>query len=416
MPAFHCPSCGKAFQVPDAQAGVARRCMACGGELTIPSVGTDVAAIAATDGVLGSADVEMVATNAAGEVKVDPSHAIGLPARRLPRVDPLVEGRPFNGIDEVARRRRNIFLIGAMLAVGFLMPVLIPEIKGQFEWKLSFASIERLFDSTSTPWEKVMLVYPLAAGLGTMILAAAALPRLRGTVMMVLSIAPIVALFLEPDFKAAWQLYGPDVMDAGVISALLLLLGLGGVFIGSRTRFYRPSQTHAFLIGAIGGLAATIFWIIPIDGRPPIATPVEMFMTSIIGGIGAVIAVGLLIVSCVICLINTPNQHPARASKLGAVAFRCLCGFVVILPTTFTVVVAVEVFQFEGELFLVAGVVMGMAKAIAWLGGLLLLLPTGLTDVLIGQPVTDPNGCAACGYDLRASEDRVCPECGHRNR
>ena len=343
----------------------------------------------------------------------EPTHSTRRPINRAAR-DPILESRPHAPYEEVQRRKRNILILGIVLITVFFLPTCQANYRGG-GMKLTFMNIEALFTSRVDAMTKFMMLYPLLAGIAVAVVAFKMTPPWRGIVLMLLGLAPVVVSLLDPATLNVFRSAGPDLGSIG-ITMFLFFLGGAGVFIGSRARWYRPQLTTAFIIGAIGGVMLIISFFVPTKGEMMIQAPFEMMDKSVMGGLGILIAFCLFIGAGVFCLINVPGRALSQASRLSGIAFRALVGATVIFPTTGMLAGMIAAMQRGGDITVGLAIIWMMLKIIAWFVGIFLLLPIGITDAMVDVPVTDPDGCSSCGYDLRGnSGGGVCPECGHVN-
>ena len=425
---FNCPSCGHAYQVGDDKAGAKARCKNCGSAIEVPRSAAVTSFDLETLPALNESSKAEENARPFQDVRVSGDEAVAYdvaapspsasgqykPRYRRRGVDPLLEGRPYDGAGEVEARRRHITVLGIVLIVGFLMPTCVPT--GMGGTTLTFPNITGLGSDLLGVTAKLWLLYPLLAGIAAIVLAVTTLPPKRGVVLLAAGLIPIIVSFADSDILASLQgeMMGAAMTQAGVMS-LLLLLGSLGVYVGSRVRWYRPTLTYSYYIGMAGGIALILFCFVPMHGTMVVAVPFQAMKDSVIGGLGMLIAVGLLLTAAIVSLVNTPNQNPSGASNFANIAFRSLLGSWVILPATVIIAVGVQMMGMGGGFQFLFMAASGMLKGALWIGGVMLLTPMAGVDIMLGQPITDPHACVSCGYDLRGSHDRVCPECGHEN-
>ncbi len=440
-----CPSCGQGYRVNDDRAGGSAKCKKCGGVIMVPRPGTSVLdtdlelpitgasrsqgtskppRLPTSNTIPGPATAKSSNHDLPGNISDAGAHDIAAPApasseEYKPRyrrrgVDPLLEGRPYDGAAEVDARRRSIVVVGIVLIAGFLMPACEPTGMGGFE--ISFPNIAQLGSEFLGLTEKLMLLFPLMAGIGALALAATVLPPSRGIVLLVMGLVPVLVSFADSRVMSMFDdsMIGDSISQAGVMG-LLLVAGSTGIYVGSRVRWYRPSKLYSYYFGLAGAVALLLFLCLPVGGTMLIVTPFQVIKESFFGGLGMLIAVGLLLTSAVLSLVNTPNQNPSGASRIASIAFRCLLGSWVIVPSTLILALVGQGLQMGAPMTFLLTIVLGFFKIALWIGGMLLLTPMGAVDIMLGQPITDPHACVQCGYDLRGSRDRACPECGHQN-
>jgi len=415
---FNCPSCGQKYNVPADKAGVKAKCKKCGGVMTVPEPAED-AAIGVGDfhgtaprqapgpHAAASADPELDALAAAN--LADDTGDIPRPKRRPHSADKL-PGRPYSGAEEIAVRRRNLVIVGILLIVAFIMPSCAPSGRGGSE--IVILNIQGLFEGRVPIALKVLLLHPLLAGI-VCCLAHLFTPLVRGWINIGMGILPIVLVFLAvPDQvrdSLGETLSGTGGAE-GAIGFVLTVASFYGIFIGCRLRWYRPEMTGAYVGAAIGAVAGLIMLVLP-DARTGdigLIAPFKVMEIDGVIGFGSLLWVAAMIAAAVVALLNTPGRPLAQASVRANIAFWIYMGGLI---AVFTLVALRSMGMGMGaEMAMVIGI---MIKFGIWFGATAMLVPMGVIDAVLGEPVAGAGLCAACGYDLRGVAGRSCPECGH---
>lgn len=407
---FQCERCFETYRVDNAKAGERASCKVCGTEFTVPAappVPNNPAAVEST--ASSAADSEPpFGDMSAAPVSLNRDSALpGQTSISARGKRDAFRGRPFEPFDEEAQRKRSVFLLGVALVLGFLMPVCLSNPFGG-GIKVDFTNIVQL-TNTSDPLGIIFILYPLLAGIGLLLMGNVGTP-IRGRIMVVLGIIPVVVGAIGIVNSGVMRQI-PFVPTSAILVLLLSLLGVYGIYVGCRTRWYRPDLPAAYPISLTGGVAMLILLIAPFDGPPVVIAAFRALSINALTGLGVVISVLMLLAASLICLVNTSSRPPLTASNLSSLAFRLLLGSLVI-GFAFSMVIQLFGGATVGMILMVITV---SIKSMAWIGGILLLVPMGITDILIGTAEIDFNACMKCGYDLRASTNRVCSECGHPN-
>lgn len=428
---FQCKKCQSSYRVSDDKAGVKSRCKKCGEVFTVPDASNAPPPVSTSDGEQ-SASVAPVAsatsTNQTTNQTSLPPRPRAAPspsqagskhptAKTYTSVDSFtsdaartmaLRGRPFEPEREVKRRFAALMILGSMLIAGFLLPVFGAGPRGDF--RMEFVNLTALNQSPNV-MATVMMLYPIIAGILLLVIASSVEGPMRGVAMVFLGLVPVVYGVIEAVNSGVLRGFA-IVPQGSILIAMIMLIGLYGVFIGNRARWYRPDCKPAYVFALIGGCCLLVVLMAPLGEKPVFIEVFSALQGNIALGIGIIIPIYMMIAAGVISVINSHAKPLPTASNLGGWAFRLLLGSWVI---GFIVFLALQ-FMVQGLEVLELITVFSIAlKGICWAGGILLLLPLGVTDMLIGNPALDFNACVKCGYDLRANADRLCPECGTQN-
>ncbi len=416
---FECESCKAMYRVDDSKAGVKSKCKKCGQPITVPQAST---VAPPTKPKPPAPATKQQQTPSAGR----PSPAAPRPkSRPAPNAGPktyksiddfeskdakvqALRGRPFDPKREASRRLGFLILLGGALLAGFILPVFGFARGGDFH--IEFLSFTMLNQSPN--WiATVGVLYPAIAGLVVLVVSAGVKGPIRGVILIVLGLTPVIFALLEADVSTIMdQLrFAPQ---GSVMVALLLLIGFYGVFIGNRARWYRPNQNIAYVFALIGGCCLLALMLVPFDGTPAAIGVFGAFRANFLAGIGVVIPVYMIIGCAVISVLNSYKTKPLNASFMAGIAFRLLIGSAVILAV---ISIVPELIRSGIDAMVLITVISATLKFGCWIVGIILLFPLGVIDMLVGDPELDFNNCVQCEYDLRATMDRLCPECGLQN-
>ena len=245
------------------------------------------------------------------------------------------------------------------------------------------------------PWAvKFMALYPGLAGVVVLVLGGAARGIGRSIALIALGVLPFLVLAGAPEGQALAMPMGHGLLaslGSPSMTAWFLtsLAGFVGVFVGSRARCFRPASMAAAVIGFVGGIVYLIALVLPVLpselGTIELLAPfrllnergMEVFGAAWLAGIGFMIPAALL------CILNLGQR--ADPARLARTAFT-------LLVVGCSLAGAIAFIQPVSQLGEVAeplrGIVLGAVitmtgKLVCWMLGLLLLVPVGLTDLVI---------------------------------
>jgi len=177
------------------------------------------------------------------------------------------------------------------------------------------------------------------------------------------------------------------------------ILGWLGLFAGARCCWYRPGHTAGYLLGIAGGVLAILMLVLPIS--PGLAADTDVAAVTVPfkllesdstrdlvkGWILLAPMIGIAL-AALLCLCNAPITG-SRASRplAGMAATVLLLGALVGAAGP---MVAGMCFAEKLRMMVVLSALAGFAKFGAWFGGLLMIVPAGAVDLLIGRPPTGP--------------------------
>ena len=387
MIAVTCRGCHHQFEVPDIRAGVEVLCPPCGARVRVPRDGEEEQA------------AELVGAHARGG-----AHSVGGDARGATARTPTTAGRwhpasnvavewdepDFDEMDDGTRnfephieddlRRKHLFRIGLALTIAFLVPIAGAP-GSAFPQFSAFPGMNLA---------GLLMLLPLFAGLTLMALSKQTDPPLRGIVILAAGAAMFGLMLVDREVRTAIGESLSALPTSFSLSGALAILGMFGLLISTRVRWYRPISHHAYVIGAVAAGCYVFHLFIPANSRMPIGEPLQMFRMHKLMGIGMFAHIGLMAAAAVLCVINFPATLASNASTKAGRAFLCLVGAIVIpaVLITFAVISMFSAMSMPGAnvgspaMMIFSSVV----KFGVMYGGLALLVPIGIADLLIGRP------------------------------
>jgi len=207
------------------------------------------------------------------------------------------------------------------------------------------------------------------------------------------------------------------------ILVAVFLLGWVGVVFGAKARLYRPDSKPAWIIGMVGGVAAILFWFIPSGSGMMLTTMIAALGNDLYLGIGLLLMFLLTVGSAVCCFINTRRIRPSLMKKYSNLAVSCMVAGVILslVPAWGKVIydetkshhakakgrydkvegslekayIGSQTARNEAKLAEVekptnaiinstCGWMLSGVKYFAWIGGMLIVLPLSLVEILCG--------------------------------
>ena len=207
------------------------------------------------------------------------------------------------------------------------------------------------------------------------------------------------------------------------LSVMIFLVGWFGLVVGAKTRYYRIESVVAYVIAQIGAVAMIVFWVMPGDSGMPIVSVIDLLSSNLLLGGGLLVMMLMQIGAAVLCFINTLGRRPSQMKQFSNTAVMLVITSIAmpVLPAWGKVIwdeckddherakkrLAYVESQFgtiytgnqatQKELALnkvdkphnavisaSCGWLMNGVKYVAWIGGLLILLPLGVIETICG--------------------------------
>jgi hypothetical protein len=212
------------------------------------------------------------------------------------------------------------------------------------------------------------------------------------------------------------------------VSILVFIVAWFGIATGAKSRYYRIESAPAYIIGMIGAVAMIVFWFLPGMYGMPVMAAVEALSDNIYLGAGLLLMMVMQLAAAVLCLINSLGKRPSQMKKFASTATMLIVTSIAmpVLPVWGKVIYEQTIddhdrakkrheyvaSQFgkiwtgtqatqknlaldkvEKPLNAVIGAICGWlmtgVKYVAWLGGILVLFPLGITETICGTREQD---------------------------
>jgi len=282
-------------------------------------------------------------------------------------------------------------LLGLVILAGFFLPVLVG--RGD-QAKPVVPNILLLGEERVPGIVKFILLYPGLAGISVIVLALATRGIGRAITLVVLGVIPFVVMLASADVRGvsgAMLSVAPSSITAAMVLGLLAFLGL---FVGSRARCFRPASLTAAIIGALGGGLYLVNLLLPLYpsamGSIALLRPLKLMELgdqALVVGLITLGAMACMIAASILCIVNVVQG--TRAQRLAHIAFRLFLTAIVLLVGAELVPTFWRIGQVEGVQ--VVASLLSSVKGLLWLGGLFLLIPVGITDLVVSLgPVPAP--------------------------
>ncbi len=361
MISFSCNNCGKGFRVSGDKGGKTARCPGCGHLLQVP-----------------------VANNAPRPTEVrqrqnEPSHN-SEHRRRHHQISPEVHARA----KLAGRQRANLILLGVVLLIGFLMPI-VHDNGPQRPRSFDMVNITILGKIPAPPMSiKVICLVPGVAGVGLLVLQVLTKHPLRGIMILFMAVVPILIALADLQLVRAMTGSQKATPTGNTLAMTLCFLGLFAapvaMLVGIRSRSYQPDNHTAYYFGVAGAVLWLVFLVTPAlpaeMGHIFLMVPIKLITNTgpSAQSIGLIAIAACMTVTAALCIVNTPSTEFMKARKLAGTAF-----------LTFIIGVTVLLLCLVGQAVGSFPLLVATIKYVCWFGGVFMLLPAGITDLVVGH-------------------------------
>lgn len=217
-------------------------------------------------------------------------------------------------------------------------------------------------------------------------------------------------------------------LDDHATSFMVFFVAWLGLVIGAKARYYRIESLSAYIISQIGAVAMFVFWFMPGQFGMPITAAIDALSNDKFLGVGLLLMMAMQLGAAVFCFMNTLGKKPSQMKRFSSTAIMLIITSIAmpVLPVWGKVIydeckddhdrakrrLAYVDSQFgkiwtgqaatqkdqalnkvEKPINAVIGASCGWlmtgVKYVAWLGGLLILLPLGVFETICGTRERD---------------------------
>ncbi len=218
--------------------------------------------------------------------------------------------------------------------------------------------------------------------------------------------------------------------DRYLMTIVLFVSGWMMMVIGTKARFYRTDSIMAYIISMVGSLLIIASWVVPNDLGMPIMAAIEALSENLFMAVGLLVMFGMHFSSALLCFINTRGKKPSLMKKYSSLATVLIVTSISapVLPmwgkvileeckndkdraqkrldyvdsqfgTIYTGTQATQkdmaLNKVEKPMNAVIGAVCGWVmvgvKYVGWIGGVMILLPLGVVEIIAGTRERDEN-------------------------
>jgi len=216
--------------------------------------------------------------------------------------------------------------------------------------------------------------------------------------------------------------------DDHAISIMVFFVAWLGLVIGAKARYYRIESLSAYIISQIGAVAMFVFWFMPGQFGMPVEAAINELSNDLFLGIGLLVMMAMQLGAAVFCFMNTLGKKPSQMKRFSNTAVMLIITSIAmpVLPvwgkviydeckddhdrakrrleyvdsqfgTIWTGNQATQKDQALNKVEKPINAIIGAScgwlmtgvKYVAWLGGLLILLPLGVIEVICGTRERD---------------------------
>ena len=292
--------------------------------------------------------------------------------------------RNFSPWAEDEQRSKHLFRIGLAMTIAFFAPIvgipgqplLFPELHGEIG----------VLASGMPGLVVAVRLLPLIAGVVVILASFITTPPVRGMVVTACGAALFGLFVVDGDARQAVAESFQVMPGSMTLSVVLGFVGVFGMLVSARVRWYRPTHAPAHWIGVIAAVSYGVYLVMPTNGGSPIAAPFQMFRFDTMMGIASLANVGCLAGAAVVSAITVPSTPGFVAVTRARLCFRLLVASVAVpLAIALLGTLCSTLGSSMGGVGMIAPLITSGAKYAVMFGGLLLLIPVGITDLVVGR-------------------------------
>lgn len=302
---------------------------------------------------------------------------------------------PTTSLTDVADPTRLILnAVGRGLIFAFFFPIFV-IVKDSL--KLVFLNFLVLQSSQSGLMLKFQVFYPLLAGIAVLILVRQKSSPRRAEIFLGIAFLPVLVLLLSEEVRTAFSSLGKDITGGFSLGLHLIISSLAilGMLASAHTIRIEAAHRIAASLAVISGGLYFLSLLIPVQGKFVFLEPFRAFTLNdptgagvfIFGGLASLTALALMIYAAVTCFQIQKQEKDKFKETMGKRIIKLWVWH--LLASGMAVFYMIFIFIIKGAPQggpLLVIFVTSLIKFVPWILGLYLLIPLGISEILLTHP------------------------------
>lgn len=302
---------------------------------------------------------------------------------------------PTTSLTDVADPTKLILnAVGRGLIFAFFFPIFV--IAGG-SLKLEFINIPALGSSQVGLMLKFQVLYPLLAGIAVLILVRLKSSPRRAGAFLGIAFLPVLVLLLSEEVRNAFSLLGKDITGGFSLGLHLIIssLAIFGMLASAHTIRIEANHRIAASLAVISGGLYFLSLLIPVQGKFVFLEPFRALTLNdptgagvfIVAGLASLTALALMIYAAVTCFQIQKQERDKHKEMMGKRIISLWVSHLLAYGTAifYMIFVAIVKGAPNGDALLLIFVT-ALIKFVPWILGLYILIPLGISEILLTHP------------------------------
>ncbi|NIM11671.1 MAG: hypothetical protein GTO45_06225 [Candidatus Aminicenantes bacterium] len=302
---------------------------------------------------------------------------------------------PTSSLTEVADPTRLILnAVGRGLIFAFFFPIFV--IAGG-SLKLVFLNFLALGSSQAGLMLKFQALYPLLAGIAVLILVRQKSSPRRAAAFLGIALLPVLVLLLSEEVRMAFSSLGKDITGGFSIGLHLIVSSLAIFAMLASAHTIRIEAAHriAASLAVIGGGLYFLSLLIPVKGKFLFLEPFRALTLNdptgagvfIVAGLASLASLALMIYAAVTCFQIQKQEKDKHKEMMGKRIINLWVWHLLVsgMAIFYMIFIGIILGKSMADALLVMFVT-ALIKFVPWILGLYLLIPLGISEILLTHP------------------------------
>lgn len=302
---------------------------------------------------------------------------------------------PTTSLTELADPTKLILnAVGRGLIFAFFFPIFV-IVRGSL--KLEFINIPALGSSQIGLMLKFQVLYPLLAGVAVLVLVRLKSSPRRAAAFLGIALLPVLVLLLSEEVRMAFSSLGKDITGGFSIGLHLIIssLAIFGMLASAHTIRIEATHRIAASLAVISGGLYFLSLLIPVQGKFVFLEPFRALTLNdptgagilIVFGLASLASLAMMIYAAVTCFQIQKQERDKHKEMMGKRIISLWVWHLLVLGMAIFYMIFISIIlgkSMAGTLLVIF--VTALIKFVPWILGLYILIPLGISEILLTHP------------------------------